>query len=146
MQILSKKSGENLCICIFYSIFARRIVNEYEYGHINTDGTGLKPEIIAKYMNYDHVRYCVEMREILGKRNFYCGITNDMDANYSRHKNDEFGGEDFEYVSVYKCASAEDAASVEPILQQEGYDCGNATTMGNGGTDDSISVYMFRKP
>lgn len=113
---------------------------------IITDGTRLKPAIIARHMSYDYVRYCVENNEIFSKGQFYCGITNDIDANYSRHKNEEFSGRDFEYVSIYMCASAADAASVESLLQKEGFDCGNTATPGNGGADDSIYVYMFKKP
>jgi hypothetical protein len=117
-----------------------------DMARIITDGTRCTPAIIAKYMNFDYLRFCSENGGLLSKSRFYCGITNDIDANYSRHKNDEFSGKDFEYVSIYMCASAANAASVESILQEDGFDCGNSATPGNGGTDDSIYVYMFKKP
>lgn len=109
------------------------------------DGTGLTPERIAQCMDIDYIRFCC-VRGLSGKPEFYCGITNDMDANYSRHKNAEFEGEDFEYVSIYQCEDAETAAKVEEIMRQKHFDCGSTTTFGNGGAEDSVFVYMFKKP
>jgi len=109
------------------------------------DGTSLTPEVIATKMENDRVCFCGS-HDMSGNSRFYCGITNDMDANYSRHKNKEFKGEDFEYVSIYHCKDAKTAAQVENIMRYNHFDCGATNTFGNGGAEDSIFVYMFKKP
>ena len=109
------------------------------------DGTSKTSETIANYMVYDYMRFC-SVHGLIGKSEFYCGITNDMDANYSRHKNAEFKGKEFEYVSIYQCDNAETAAQVENLMRLKHFDCGDTTTFGNGGADDSVFVYMFKKP
>ena len=108
-------------------------------------GLELTPETIARFMSYDYIRYCV-VHGMMSKEKFYGGITNDMDANYSRHKNDEFKGADFNYVSIYQCDDSETAAEVEALLREDGFDCGNTDTLGNGGTETSIYVYLFKEP
>lgn len=108
-------------------------------------GFGLTSKTITQYMVYDYVRYCVA-HGMSGKQFFYCGISNNMDANYSRHKNDEFKGSDFEYVSIYKCCDSETAAEVELLLRKDGFDCGDTDTFGNGRAEDSVFIYMFKKP
>ena len=59
---------------------------------------------------------------------------------------DEFGKNDFKYVSIYECASAEIAAKVEICMKKIGFDIGNTDVEGCGGNENSIYVYMFRKP
>ena len=110
------------------------------------DGTKLSAEEIVRYMNYDCIRYCGKTYLKYGISKFYCGITCDIYDNYNRHKSIDFHGDDFEYICIYKCKDADTAAEVESLLREEGYDCGATLTFGNGGNEDSIFVYMFRKP
>lgn len=77
---------------------------------------------------------------------YYVGITNNIEENYSRHKNDEFRGKDFKYVAIFECDSAEIAAAVEFEMKKKGFDVGNTNVLGNGGVDDSTIVYMLKKP
>lgn len=77
---------------------------------------------------------------------YYVGITGDIAANKSRHKNDEFAGEDFRYTVIYKCKDYDTAASVEMLMGGFGFDIGDTDTFGCGGNEDSIYVYMFKKP
>ena len=74
----------------------------------------------------------------LKTEDYYCGITNDIQANKSRHKVDD-------YVVVCKCPNASIAAEVETLLgDRDGFDIGKRGE-GNGGTDDSVYVYMYKK-
>lgn len=103
---------------------------------------GKNAEKIKNYMVLDCVVTCPEAHFA----DCYVGITNDMDANYSRHKNDEFKGKDFDYICIYECDTAEIAAEVEKLMQKGGFDIGDTTKKGNGGVEDSKYVYMFLKP
>lgn len=72
----------------------------------------------------------------LKTEDYYCGITNDIQANKSRHKVDD-------YVVVCQCPNASIASEVERLLGQDGFDVGERA--GNGGADDSVYVYMYKK-
>lgn len=98
----------------------------------------VKMEMYQKYWDESQKNHKSPMQ-------FYVGISNDMDANYSRHKNDEFCGFDFSYLCIYECDNAEIAAEVEKLMADSGFDCGGTETPGNGGVKDSVYVYMFEK-
>lgn len=91
---------------------------------------------------------CSFMRMAAGFRSsgYYVGITCDISENKSRHRRDEFGGNDFEYTVIYRCKDFEAAAEVEQQMREAGFDTGDTNTFGNGGTEDSVFVYMFKKP
>lgn len=69
---------------------------------------------------------------------YYCGITNDIKQNLSRHS---ISG----YLACCQCASFEVAKTVEEELGKEGFDIGDVNHGGNGGTEDSVYVYMVKK-
>lgn len=70
---------------------------------------------------------------------YYCGITNDIVSNLSRHG---VSG----YTACVACKSFEIAAKVEEHLYHLGFDIGNPNNKaGNGGSDDSTIVYMIEK-
>lgn len=70
---------------------------------------------------------------------YYCGITNDIESNLSRHG---VSG----YTACVACGSFEIAAKVEEHLYHLGFDIGNPKNKaGNGGSDDSTIVYMIEK-
>lgn len=70
---------------------------------------------------------------------YYCGITNDIKSNLSRHG---IKG----YVFCINCNSFEVSSQVEKKLGEKGFDIGNPNNKaGNGGADDSTVVYMAYK-
>ena len=69
--------------------------------------------------------------------NYYCGITNDVAQNRSRHG--------VPHQICVKCKDAETAAEVESKLGDMGFDIGDPRYEGNGGADDSDFVYMCHK-
>lgn len=69
---------------------------------------------------------------------FYCGITNDIKQNLSRHN---ISG----YVACCQCASFDIARKVEEELGKAGFDIGDLNRGGNGGVEDSVYVYMVKK-
>jgi len=76
-------------------------------------------------LNYDYTR-----------ANFYCGITNNIEYNLSRH-----GIEG--YTACVECSSFEISSQVEERLGNMGFDIGGPNNpAGNGGADDSTIVYM----
>ena len=118
---------------------------EKQFNQEITDATSMTAPMIRACMVIDCLKYTLHKEgEAFG--NYYVGIAGDMEDNYSRHKGDEFGKKDFEYVSIYECASAEIAAKVEIYMKKIGFDIGNTDVEGCGGNENSIYVYMFRKP
>ena len=79
-------------------------------------------------LNYDYTR-----------SDFYCGITNNIDSNLSRHNIEG-------YTACVECSSFEISSQVEERLGNMGFDIGNPNNpAGNGGADDSTIVYMAYK-
>ena len=73
------------------------------------------------------------------KSDFYCGITNSIQDNFSRHG---ING----YFACVNCASKEIAGKVEATLGEMGFDIGHPKNpVGNGGADDSTIVYIVYK-
>lgn len=100
--------------------------------------TGESIEHIVKY--FDTVFLMNFLRNTqLKKSDFYCGITNDIPANLSRH-----GIEG--YTACVQCSSFEVSSQVEAELGELGFDIGNPKNpAGNGGVEDSTIVYMAYK-
>ena len=107
----------------------------------NAKGESVDTIVKSLYNAYDNNRKTDD-----SKCEYYVGITNNIEENYSRHKNDEFGGEDFKYVAIFECDTAGIAAAVEYKMKRKGFDVGNTNVPGNGGVADSTIVYMFKKP
>lgn len=78
------------------------------------------------------------------KKQYYCGITNDLDTRMEAHRNNDFSIEN-ETVYAWNCATQKAAADVEGLLGEMGFDIGDTKTGGNGGTDDSTIVYLLKK-
>lgn len=74
------------------------------------------------------------------KDNYYCGITseNEKTNTLKRHKIESF-------LAIVNTGSQTVAAEVEEELGKEGFDIGEVDHGGNGGNEDSILVYMFKK-
>ena len=70
------------------------------------------------------------------KKDYYCGITNDLDERASWHRIPEK-----QYVYTYKCDSFETSSQVEKALQDAGFYVGSEA---GHGKDDSVYVYMYR--
>lgn len=69
------------------------------------------------------------------KKNFYCGITNDLDRRKGEHN--------VEYFLYYvKCNDFNSACELEEKLKEAGFDCGSET---GHGKSNSIYVYIYRK-
>ena len=118
---------------------------EKQFNQEITDATSMTAPMIRVCMVIDCLTYTLH-KEGEAFDNYYVGIAGDMNQNYSRHKEKEFRGLDFEYVSIYKCESAEIAAKVEISMKKIGFDIGNTDNEGCGGNENSIYVYMFKKP
>lgn len=69
------------------------------------------------------------------KKNFYCGITNDLDRRNSEH---EVGA----VLYSVTADTFETAKQLELMLHNEGYDTG---TQAGHGVENSKIVYMYRK-
>lgn len=74
------------------------------------------------------------------KDDYYCGITseNEETNTLERHQIESFS-------TIVKTGSQTVAAEVERKLGEEGFDIGDVDYGGNGGNEDSILVYMFKK-
>lgn len=71
-----------------------------------------------------------------GKRDYYVGITNNIEDNRTRHN--------VPHIAVYQCKDADTAAIVEEMLGDE-FDAGEPPHRGNGGKPNSIYVYICYK-
>ena len=104
------------------------------------DGTGqtvnsIVSLIITHYNNDNQAYHGGHAR----REDYYCGITNDIPSNLSRH-----GIEG--YVFCIECASYAVSSKAEEMLDVEGFDIGDPPNRaGNGGVEDSVIVYMAFK-
>ena len=85
----------------------------------------------------NHMKACFINTGDAKTSDYYCGITNDIQANKNRHNVKD-------YVVVCKCPNASIAAEVETLLGRDHFDIGERGG-GNGGADDSVYVYMYKK-
>ena len=109
----------------------------YEEFNVHS-GKGMSAEVIVGFM-YIHYLFEKYSDASLQPNNFYCGITNDVEKNLARHNIDC-------YLVAYKCDSRVIASKIEEILKRKYYfDIGDVDYGGNGGVDDSVFVYMYRK-
>lgn len=83
-------------------------------------------------------RIDVESDKNPNKKEYYCGITNNIKQNLLRHNISR-------YLVCCQCASFDVAKEVEEKLGREGFDIGDVKHGGNGGAEDSVYVYMVKK-
>lgn len=69
------------------------------------------------------------------KKDFYCGITNNIKRREEEHNV-------LKFLGITKCDSFDTAKVVEARMKAEGYDTGDQ--IGNG-TEDSVFVYLYKK-
>lgn len=95
---------------------------------------------IEEIVNYFDMVYLFEYMINKSKRkDFYCGITNNIKDNLKRHNV-------YSYTACVDCSSFDISSKVEKRLSQLGFDIGNPyNPSGNGGVDDSTIVYMLKK-
>ena len=70
------------------------------------------------------------------KKDYYCGITNNLETRATWHKIPEK-----KYTYTYKCDSFDTSSQVEKALEEVGFYVGKEA---GHGQDDSIYVYMYR--
>ena len=106
----------------------------------------IQEEKDADYIvGYMHEMFVANSKDFESPIRYYVGIAKDMDQNYSRHKRD-FDGMDFNYTAICKCKDADIAAEVEQRLGDRNFYIGEENIGGKGGTEESVYVYMFRRP
>lgn len=98
------------------------------------DGTKLSNEQILEL--FDNIyRSHQETNET--REDYYCGITNNISQNKSRHG--------VSHLLCVKCKDADTAAEVETMLGDMDFDIGDPQYEGNGSADDTDFVYMCHK-
>lgn len=101
------------------------------------DGTKMTVKAIVEY--FDAVYSTTTIMDFKPRKDFYCGITNNIENNLRRHDIDG-------YTTCVECASFDVSSEVEAKLGEQGFDIGNANNpAGNGGANDSTIVYMAFK-
>lgn len=91
-------------------------------------------QILEWFMRFYLMDYLMSNKP---RESYYCGITNNIEANLTRHKISE-------YLFCCKCKDANTAGAVECALGNLGFNIGQPNNpAGNGGADDSNIVYMF---
>lgn len=95
---------------------------------------------VLEIINYFNSIYTALFVPGENKDNYYCGITseNEKTNTLARHQIESFS-------TIVKTGSQTVAAEVEEKLGEEGFDIGDVKRGGNGGNEDSILVYMFKK-
>lgn len=102
------------------------------------DMTFFSVDVIANHF-YNLFNINLLQEPDLRRDDFYCGITNNIPNNLSRHSIKGY------FFCAY-CASKDIAGQVEAKLGEMGFDIGEALNpAGNGGADDSTIVYMAYK-
>lgn len=86
-------------------------------------------------MKWQKERFLADGRST-GPKNYYCGITNNIEENRSMHR--------VPHIVAFQCRNSETAANVEEKLGAF-FDTGKPSYKGNGGTSDSIYVYLCYK-
>lgn len=105
------------------------------------DPTDLSNESVGVIVKYFDTVFNMQLyrNTFLKRSDFYCGITNNIESNLSRHKIEG-------YTACADCASLDVAGKVEAKLGEMGFDIGDPLNLeGNGGAEDSTIVYMAYK-
>ena len=106
--------------------------SEVEPCEIPIDATGLTNDAICELAKN---RFLEDGRST-GPKDYYCGITNNIEDNRARHN--------VPHLAVFQCKDAETAAEVEEMLG-EYFDIGDPVYKGNGGKSNSVYVYLCYK-
>lgn len=83
--------------------------------------------------NYIEERLNIAGNGTLGRKNYYCGITDNPDRRLEEHEIEKFD-------CCVKCSSYAVSSEAEKILSSRGFDCGKKQGMGN---KDSVYVYAY---
>ena len=105
-----------------------------------TEPVDFKGKTVEAIIEYFDFCYTTEYLKYFKQRSeFYCGITNNISSNLSRHG---IKG----YTACVECSSLEVSSQVEAKLRKLGFDIGDPKNpAGNGGVSDSTIVYMAYK-
>ena len=68
------------------------------------------------------------------KKNYYCGITNDVDERKELHNVEDF-------LVVIECDSFDTSSAIESALQADGFNVGASA---GHGRNNSVYVYMYK--
>ena len=96
--------------------------------------------IVSSLLNFYYSNY----QRGDSKKCFYCGITNDVKRRLQEHEK-EYNGSISVCISG-NCGTYEKSSAVEKQMKDLDFDIGNPNQIGQGGVENSIYVYLFRKP
>ena len=80
------------------------------------------------------------------KYDYYCGITNDPETRIRDHVSNDYNGKKIEDIIVYQCDNVDISSKAETLMGNKGFDIGNPSHEGNGASQDSCYIYLFKKP
>lgn len=79
--------------------------------------------------------------------NFYCGIAENPEERIADHEREDHNGQQIEKSVAYKCDNMGIAADVESHMHDiYNFDYGDPPHDANGATEESVFVYLYRKP
>lgn len=91
---------------------------------------------------YDHNRETDDARD-----RFYCGIAKDPEKRLTDHESKDHNGQKIEKSVAYKCDRMDIASTVESHMHNVyKFDYGEPPHEANGATEESVFVYLYRKP
>lgn len=78
--------------------------------------------------------YLAQFKYAETRKNYYCGITNNLEERRIWHNVEE-------YIKTIECDSFETASEMERMLQDEGFYVGDSV---GHGRNDTVFVYMYK--
>ena len=115
-------------------ILRKNMLNDeiIEPNEVPVDVTGMSDGAICDMVN----QAFLNDGRSTGKRDYYVGITNNIEENRTRHN--------VPHIAIYQCKDADTAAKIEEMLGDD-FDIGEPPHRGNGGKPNSIYVYLCYK-
>lgn len=104
------------------------------------DYTELTARAIAELL---HAQWLIHHTASDTKSQYYCGITDNPERRKAKHEKEL--GKSINYLCICKCATADIAGEVEGMMKDKGFDIGYDPYGGNGKTEDSVYVYLYKK-
>lgn len=80
------------------------------------------------------------------RSNYYCGITKDPDDRKTQHESKDHDGKEIKKMIAVKCKDLQTSGDVEEKMGEEKFDIGNPSHLANGAEEDSVWVYLYKKP
>lgn len=77
---------------------------------------------------------------------YYCGIAKDPVERKGQHESQDHDGKAIKKMIAIKCKDLTTSGNVEEKIGAAGFDIGDPNHWANGGTEDSIWVYLYKKP